>query len=128
MSNRKNNPRNDDRGLVLSGLALLLILPAVLLASTYFTVVFKGGETTSIQATSDKVFYAGTDIENLIAQMNRYDISINNTTLNVIEKKYELAMALEAELHRTDNLVTINIWDPNETAKFSSSVNLSENN
>jgi Ca2+-binding RTX toxin-like protein len=58
--------RADERGFVLSGTALLLVLPAMILTSSLITVAWMGGETASFQAISDKVFYTGNDISRLV--------------------------------------------------------------
>ncbi len=59
----------DQRGFVLSGVALLLVLPAMLLAASCFTIIEMGGEATALQASADKVFYIGKDIERVIEDM-----------------------------------------------------------
>ena len=58
--------RNDRRGFVLSGIALLLVLPAMLLAASFLKVVGTGGEAVSLQITADKVYYTGKDIERVL--------------------------------------------------------------
>lgn len=125
MSDNLSSLLDSQRGLILSGVALLLILPALLITSTYLMMIQEGGEATSIQSTSDKVFYTGLDIENTIHQMNLYDMNVNNSTLDSIERKYEINTALEVELHRTDNIVYIEVKDPKKTAKYSNQINLS---
>lgn len=125
MSDNRLNPLDSQEGLILSGIALLLILPALLITSTYLMIIQEGGEATSIQSTSDKVFYTGLDIENTIHQMNLYDMNVNNSTLDSIERKYEINTALEVELHRTDNIVTIIVTDPKKAAEYSNQINLS---
>ncbi|KXA91247.1 hypothetical protein AKJ57_01905 [candidate division MSBL1 archaeon SCGC-AAA259A05] len=125
MSDNRLGFLDSQKGLILSGIALLLILPALLITSTYLMMIQEGGEATSIQSTSDKVFYTGLDIENTIHQMDLYDMNVNNSTLDSIERKYEINTALEVELHRTDNIVTIKVTDPKKTAEYSSQINLS---
>ncbi len=61
--------RQEQRGFVLSGIALLLMLPAMLLAASCFMIIETGGEAVSLQATADKVFYTGDDIERMIEDM-----------------------------------------------------------
>ncbi len=61
--------RDEQRGFVLSGIALLLVLPAMLLAASCFRIIETGGEAVSLQAAADKVFYTGDDIERVIKNM-----------------------------------------------------------
>lgn len=60
---------DEQRGFVLSGIALLLVLPAMLLAASCFRIIETGGEAVSLQAAADKVFYTGEDIERVIKNM-----------------------------------------------------------
>ncbi|GAG85231.1 unnamed protein product, partial [marine sediment metagenome] len=61
--------RRDQRGFVLSGIALLLVLPAILLVASCFTIIEMGGEATALQASADKVFYIGKDIERVVEDL-----------------------------------------------------------
>ncbi len=61
--------KHDQRGFVLSGIALLLVLPAMLLAASCFRIIETGGEAVSLQAAADKVFYTGEDIGYVIKNM-----------------------------------------------------------
>jgi len=61
--------KQEQRGFVLSGIALLLVLPAMLLAASCFMIIETGGEAVSLQAAADKVFYTGADIERVIKNM-----------------------------------------------------------
>ncbi|KXB00099.1 hypothetical protein AKJ48_03290 [candidate division MSBL1 archaeon SCGC-AAA261O19] len=72
--------RQDQQGFVLSGTALLLILPAMLLTASFFEAVTVGGESAYLQATSDKVFYTGKDIERVIKDMWTENIIISDNT------------------------------------------------
>lgn len=121
----KLNFEKDERGFVLSGLALLLILPAMLIGSTYLSIVQTGGETTSIQSLSDKVFYTGLRTKRTVKQMNTYGMDIDSSSLNYLEDRYELASGLDIELHRIDNTVSINVRDYGGTAKYTANYELS---
>lgn len=59
----------DSRGFVLSGIALLLILPAMLLAASFLTSINIGSDAKSMQSLSSKVSYTGLDIESIIYEM-----------------------------------------------------------
>jgi hypothetical protein len=54
---------NDERGFVLSGIALLLVLPALLLAAACVRLAEIGGEAVSLQGTADLVFYTAYDVQ-----------------------------------------------------------------
>lgn len=116
----------DKRGFVLSGMALLLVLPAMLLASSYLIVVKEGAETVSIQATADKVSYTGRDIESLVGQMYLYHMRIDNSVLDGIAGVYESSTGLSVDLSLFDNIVSIDVQDPKGTARYSSAYDLSE--
>ncbi len=68
----------DQRGFVLSGVALLLVLPAMLLATSCFAIIEMGGEAVALQTTADKVFYTGNDIERMIKKMWDDDLLTDN--------------------------------------------------
>ncbi|TKJ26313.1 MAG: hypothetical protein CEE41_02445 [Hadesarchaea archaeon B3_Hades] len=82
--------KEEQRGFVLSGIALLLVLPAMLLAASCFRIIETGGEAVSLQATADKVFYTGDDIERIINDMWDENLLANNES-NVNVKFDELA-------------------------------------
>lgn len=98
MLKNSSNHLKDERGLVLSGIALLLILPSLLIASSYLTILSQGGEATSIQSIGDKVFYVGIDIENTVLQMKNYNMKINESNLDNLENKYESSTGLSVNL------------------------------
>jgi len=58
--------REDQRGFILNGIALLLILPALLLAGTCVKLAEFGGETIALQSMGDAVFYAGNDLKRVL--------------------------------------------------------------
>ncbi len=90
--------RNDQRGFVMSGIALLLVLPAMLLASSCLRIIETGGETTSLQALSDKVSYTGHDIERMIEYMSNNRLPINDNTLNELAENYRAVTGLLVNL------------------------------
>lgn len=85
---------HDQRGFVLSGIAILLVLPAMLLAASCFKVIETGGETTSLQALSDKVAYTAHDIERMIKHMDNQMLGINDNTLSALADNYRAATGL----------------------------------
>lgn len=116
----------DQRGFVLSGMALLLILPAMLLSSFCLVMVKEGGETASLQAVADKVSYTGWHLENTVVMMEMYDMLITNATLGVLAQKCEASTGLLVTITRSDNIVTINVQDPRGVARYLSTLDLSE--
>lgn len=91
----------DQRGFVLSGIALLLVLPAMLLSASLLTIAGTGGEATSLQALSDKVVYTGHDIERIIGYMSRNGLPINDNTLKELADNYQAATGLLVEVEST---------------------------
>ena len=55
--------RSDQRGFVLNGIALLLVLPAFLLAGVGLKLISTAQETVAIQLVADKVFYTSWDLD-----------------------------------------------------------------
>lgn len=89
--------KDDQRGFVLSGTALLLVLPAMLLSATFLSVVALGGETTSIQNLSDRVTHIGQDIKDTIEYMDSQGMSLDNKTLNRLAEAYEKNTGIRVE-------------------------------
>ncbi len=114
----------DQRGLVLSGMALLLVLPAMLLAASYFRVIEMGGSATSIQTIADKVNYTGHDVERVINHLLAQGQLIDNTTLNALADNYCAATGLLVDISRTDDIVTIHVRDPGLVAQYSARIEL----
>jgi hypothetical protein len=115
---------HDQRGLVLSGLALLMVLPAMLLAASYFRVVEMGGGVTSIQTIADKVNYTGHDAERMIDYLLVQGQPIDNTTLNALADNYCAATGLLVDIWRTDNTVIIHVRDPGLVVRYHASIEL----
>ena len=95
--------RQDQRGFVLSGIALLLVLPAMLLATSCFTIIEMGGETATLQASADKVFYTGKDIERMIENLWEYNLLFNNednanATFAELAENYRAATGLLVDI------------------------------
>lgn len=84
----------EQRGFVLSGAALLLVLPAMLLAASCLRIVEVGGEAVSYQELADKVTYTGRDIERMISYMATNRLPIDNDTLQELADNYEAATGL----------------------------------
>ena len=78
----------DQRGFVLCGIALLLVLPAMLLVATLANTTMIGNESASLRALSDKVYYVGQDIERVIKNMENNLMPINNDTMNNLAENY----------------------------------------
>ena len=110
--------KRDQRGFVLSGLALLLVLPAMLVVASCFRVVETGGEAAALQVTADKVIYIGKDIERIIKYMSSDNLSIDNTTLQKLADNYQMATGLLVTIWRVDNNVLENVRDPRNVAIY----------
>lgn len=79
----------DQRGFVLSGIALLLVLPAMLLSASFLVSVNIGGETTSLQSLSDEVVYTAYDIRETIRNMKASGMALDNYALHELAENYE---------------------------------------
>jgi hypothetical protein len=90
--------RQDQRGFVLSGTALLLVLPAMLLTATFLRTVEIGGETTSLQAVADKVANTGYDLERMVRYMDNRGLPINSETLGYLADNYRASTGLLVDL------------------------------
>ncbi len=92
--------RKDQRGFVLSGIALLLVLPAMLLVASCFTIIEMGGEATTLQASADKVFYTGNDIERVVKDLWNESLLIDNAdiTLSELADNYRAATGLLVDI------------------------------
>lgn len=114
--------RDDQRGFVVSGIALLLVLPAMLLAASCLRIVETGGETTSLQTLSDKVSSAGRDIERMINDIQSKKLPIENATLNQIAENYRSSTGLLVSVRLNSdygNKITIDVKDPRNAAQYS---------
>lgn len=101
----------DQRGLVLSGVALLLILPAILLSASYLSIVHIGSETTALKSTSNKVYSTGLNVEDTLKWMWAEEgVPVNQSTLQRLETEYERTTGLAVSLsHPDDNLAKIQV-------------------
>lgn len=112
----------DQRGLILSGLALLLILPIMLLSTSYLAVIKSGGETVSLQTAADKIHNAGLDVEDTIEWMwARRGLPVDNYTLLRLEDACENATGLVVDISSVeDNLAKLHIvvQDPLGRVRF----------
>jgi len=120
----------DQRGFVLSGLALLLILPAMFLSAICLEVVARGGETVSIQITADKVHAAGLEVEDTIKWMwLESGAPVDNGTLWRLADEWENTTGLLVEISNVnDNYAKIYIMvtDPTGSARFEDVMELTE--
>lgn len=89
---------DEQRGFVLSGVALLLILPAMLLAASCLSIIAAGGETTSLQTLSDKVSYTGHDIERVIEDMRDEKLPTDGSHLSALAENYRAATGLLVDI------------------------------
>jgi len=112
----------DQRGFILSGLALLLILPVMLLSTSYLAVISTGGEAVSLQSAADKVHSAGLDVEDTIKWMwVRRGLPVDNYTLHRLEEACENATGLMVNISSVgDNLakIRVTVQDPSGRARF----------
>lgn len=99
--------RHEQHGFVLSGAALLLVLPAMLLAASALRMVEIGGETTSLQTVADKVVHTGYDLERMIRYMDNRGLPINNETLGCLADNYRGSTGLLVDL---PGVVVYPIW------------------
>jgi hypothetical protein len=90
--------RKEQSGFVLSGTALLLVLPAMLLVASLLNMVEIGGETTSLQAVADKVVYTGYDLERVIKYMDKKGLPINSESLGYLADNYRASTGLLVDL------------------------------
>jgi len=116
----------EQRGLVLSGLALLLILPAMLLAASYFKIVEMGGEATTNQIAMDKVSYTARDIERAIKYLMKTGQAFDNLTLVELADNYRTATGLLVDIAGVDtdndnaiDAAIISVQDPSAVARYS---------
>lgn len=77
------------KGMVLSGTALLLVLPALLLSATFLNIVETGGKVTAIQTLSDKAAYKAEDIKQNLRDLKASGERIDSTILQKIAENYE---------------------------------------
>jgi len=86
--------REEQFGFALSSLALLLLLPAMLLAASSLKIAKTGGEAASIQILADKVNCAGRNITEIIKSMQKNKFPINSIILQTLAEKYASASGL----------------------------------
>jgi hypothetical protein len=111
----------------MSGLALLLVLPAMLLATSYFKVIELGGEAATIQIVADKVNYAGRDVERVIKYWLQQGTSVDNYLLNKLAENYRAATGLLVNIKGIDSdhdnqvdTADVVVSDPRSAANYSS--------
>jgi hypothetical protein len=85
---------NDHRGFVLCGIALLLVLPAMLLVATLANTTTTESESASLRVLSDKAYYLGRDIEHVIKAMENDLMPINDFTMNQLADNYRRTTGL----------------------------------
>ncbi|MDI6884101.1 MAG: hypothetical protein QMD00_03030 [Hadesarchaea archaeon] len=90
--------RSDRRGFVLSGAALLLVLPAMMLAASCLSIIGEGEEATSLQTLSDKVIYTAHDIKRVITYMINNKIPTDASTLGALAENYRAATGLLVDI------------------------------
>jgi hypothetical protein len=79
-------------------MALLLILPAMLLAASSFKIIEIGGESVSLQAIADKVNYTGRDIGNVIRFMQNNKFPVDDNVLKSLAENYRSATGLLVDI------------------------------
>ncbi len=90
--------RKEQKGFVLSGSAMLLVLPAMLLVASFLRVVEIGGETNSLRAMAGRVSQVGNDLERMVNYMDNKGLPINNETLTFLADNYEASTGLLVDL------------------------------
>lgn len=111
----------EERGFVLTGMALLLVLPSFLLASYMLVAVERGEEGLSVKGVADRVWFTAKDAENLIKQMRLYRMELDNVILSWISRAYERYTGLLVNLTLENSTVKLEVRDPGGTAKYFSS-------
>jgi hypothetical protein len=117
--------RLEQRGLLLSGLALLLVLPAMLLVASYFRMVKMSSDATAAQIQMDKINYAVGDIERIIKYMVKTGQPFDNTTLGQLADNYRVSTGLLIDVSGldsdNDNVIDtaiISVQDPNKAELY----------
>ena len=107
MSKNRLRLKEDEKGFVFSGLALLLILPALLISSTYLVAVEQGSETVTAQNMGDKVLYTGLRVENTINRMNYHNMKISQETLDTRKMNYQnyTGLLINISLYRKGGII-----------------------
>jgi hypothetical protein len=115
----------EQRGLLLSGLAMLLVLPAMLLVASYFRMVKMGSDATAAQIEMDKVNYAVRDIERIIKYMVKTGQPFDNTTLARLADNYRVSTGLLLDISGFDSdndnaidTALISLQDPNKATRY----------
>lgn len=120
----------DQRGVVLSGLALLLILPTMLLSASYLAIIKTGGEAVSLQTVADKVHNAGLNVENTIEWMwVSRGLPVDNFTLLRLEDACENTTGLMVDISIVEDnqsKIHIIVQDPLGSARFEDILELME--
>lgn len=98
----------DEKGFVLSGVALLLLLPALLLSATFLSMTKIGGEATSAQSISGEITAIAQDIKETIWYMKDSGMSIENETLNNLAENYSKNPLIE---YIEIGTAPFNIWE-----------------
>ncbi len=114
----------------MSGLALLLILPAMLLSASCLALIKIGGEAPSLQTVADKVYNAGLDVKDTIEWMwLQSGVPVDNGTLLRFEAEYENNTGLLVHIFNVnDNYakICIIVQDPTGSARFEDVLELTE--
>jgi hypothetical protein len=119
----------DQKGYVMSGLTLLLIIPVFLLMAVFVDMVHTGSETQSLGVQSDVTFYTAKDIEGNIPNLT--EKILQKTTDNVVktgvpltDSRNTIKNSLQEEMNQlserygnSGNMnVTCRIWSVNPTS------------
>jgi len=119
----------EQRGLLLSGLALLLVLPAMLLVASYFRIIETGGETVSLEIAADKINYVGRDIERVIKYLLMAGQSVDNMTLETLAENYRVNTGLLVSIIGLDpdnnlkiDTAIISVQDPRAAVRYSTTL------
>jgi hypothetical protein len=119
----------EQRGLLLSGLALLLVLPAMLLVASYFRMVKIGSDATAAQIEMDKVNYTVGNIERVIKYMLKTGQPFDNMTLGELADNYRVTTGLLIDISGldsdNDNVIDtaiISVQDPNKAERYFTSL------
>ncbi|MFP4005414.1 MAG: hypothetical protein ACLFUR_01690 [Candidatus Hadarchaeia archaeon] len=90
-----------DRGLVTSGLALLLIIPSLILSVAFIGTMETGAEGTAVRGLSTRASFTADDYERALQLMKNNEVMINEDRLKSLAEAYteQTGFRVEATLH-----------------------------
>ncbi len=106
----------NQKGMVLSGVALLLILPAMLLSATFLTIVETGEEGTAVKQLSDKAFYTAYDIKHTLRNLKSSGRRMDEKVFQGIAENYKQKTGFgEINIDYAPFDIWVDYWDNSTT-------------